>query len=1170
VIVLAPNGRSATLTPVTPLIPSTLYNVSLHGFGGVTDLAGQPLSFCCSWSFTTGTGADATGPTVIISPPAGSTNVATNAPVVLLFSEAVRAATITPTTIRVSAGGTPVVGTFSQSTDLRRVTFTPSAGLPGGSTVTVQLNGVTDVLGNPVTPVTRTFTVVGGGVQNLVRAFGATVSATSTYHPTYGPGMAIDGDLNTAWVTAFGQTPAHGVPTFLDVPLGGAATVTELRIFGNRPWGTPYDFRSGTFQLFDAAGTELFTSGVVTFPEPRHDATVAVPAMAGVRRVRFTGASGGDAGYVGLSELEVIGTYANPADGGVVDTKVPQLTLMSPANAATGVPVTSAIVWTFDEPVDPTTVNERSLVVFLSSFSGQIGGQYTVNGNVVTLTPFGPLPSNEQLHVYTSYYEPVRDLAGNAGGFVQTSFRTAAEADTAAPTVLLVTPANGATGIGRNAPVVITFSESMNDLNNDSIAVFANGDRLFPSVSRTADNRTFTVNTTWAAGSEITVLISDGIADMAGNHLAPFRTSFRTAASFDTSDPFVVSQRPGNGATGVALDSTIVLYTNEPLNAITIASAFLVSENGALVPGSASATAAGRALTFRPTTPFAENALIEVFLRDTAQDPSGNSLSPYHASFRTVNTAGSATVTRFAPTVSSVVLNPRIEVEYSEGLNPATLTTTTVRLLRGGTPVTGTVSLERGDRVIRFVPDAALLPSTSYSLQVLAGVLDATGTPVTATTRSFTTGTANDTTGPVVSSIAPPPNSAGVGVNAAVRVRFNERINPLSVTGGTIRLTTGSSTELACTITFGNSDQDVVIVPHGPLADAATYTLTVSGVEDLAGNPVAGQTTSFTTASSPDFDTPQLVRLAPANGTTGVPLNAVFEATFNEPIDGGLIDTTSVRLRDNTTSVNVAATRQLSTDGRTLTVLPDVPLVASRSYSWFVAATDLANNATSLGFSYTTGTLTDTTPPQIATVSPLDGTVAVPLNTQLWVRFTEPIQALPAGSIQLTPSGGTAVAILLELSDGNRLLKVRPVVPLEPATAYTLTVVGIEDLVGLPLAAPTTVTMTTGGTADVRSPILGSLTPGSAAIGVATTSDIRATFNEPMNLASVTGANFLVRLGGAVVPGTISVSTDGLTLIFTPGAPLLPNTLYQMQMFSETDLAGNSGPFLSWTFTTGS
>jgi len=45
---------------------------------------------------------------------------------------------------------------------------------------------------------------------------------------------------------------------------------------------------------------------------------------------------------------------------------------------------------------------------------------------------------------------------------VVTTFTTANVVDTTAPTVVAVTPGNGATGIGTNGQVVISFSESVN------------------------------------------------------------------------------------------------------------------------------------------------------------------------------------------------------------------------------------------------------------------------------------------------------------------------------------------------------------------------------------------------------------------------------------------------------------------------------------------------------------------------------------------------------------------------------------------------------------------------------------------------------------------------------------------------------------------------------------
>jgi hypothetical protein len=56
---------------------------------------------------------------------------------------------------------------------------------------------------------------------------------------------------------------------------------------------------------------------------------------------------------------------------------------------------------------------------------------------------------------------------------------------------------------------------------------------------------------------------------------------------------------------------------------------------------------------------------------------------------------------------------------------------------------------------------------------------------------------------------------------------------------------------------------------------------------------------------------------------------------------------------------------------------------------------------------------------------------------------------------------------------------------------------------------------------------------------------------------------------GIRVNGSITVAADGLSITFTPNAPLSVNTRYSVQMFNITDLAGHATSFFS-AFTTGS
>lgn len=138
---------------------------------------------------------------------------------------------------------------------------------------------------------------------NLVRLKGTTVQASSTFG-TYVPERAIDGDLQTSWFSARGDTSA-----FYQVSFASAAVVRRLRMFGNRQFPSGHDLLGGRFDLLDAAGSLLYTSGTVSLPAPDRDIdlTLAVP-VAGVRRVRFT-ATGVEVPTAdhGFAELEIIG-----------------------------------------------------------------------------------------------------------------------------------------------------------------------------------------------------------------------------------------------------------------------------------------------------------------------------------------------------------------------------------------------------------------------------------------------------------------------------------------------------------------------------------------------------------------------------------------------------------------------------------------------------------------------------------------------------------------------------------------------------------------------------------------------------------------------------------------------------------------------------------------------
>src|SRR6185312_8785382 len=98
-------------------------------------------------------------------------------------------------------------------------------------------------------------------------------------------------------------------------------------------------------------------------------------------------------------------------------------------------------------------------------------------------------------------------------------------------------------------------------------------------------------------------------------------------------------------------------------------------------------------------------------------------------------------------------------------------------------------TLDASGTFIRFVPNVPLAANGSYSMQTTGAISGTNGLLQPGlTSSSFRTGTASDTTPPVVTLVSPPDGFSGVPVNALVHVRFNEPINPLTVSAASIQL----------------------------------------------------------------------------------------------------------------------------------------------------------------------------------------------------------------------------------------------------------------------------------------------------------------------------------------------------------------------------------------------
>jgi hypothetical protein len=232
--------------------------------------------------------------------------------------------------------------------------------------------------------------------------------------------------------------------------------------------------------------------------------------------------------------------------GSTTDSTAPTVTLTNPADAATDVPVNTAVSATFSEPMLPATITTATFT--LEDGGTPITGTVVYVGLTATFTPSSPLLPNT---VYTATITTgAQDLAGNALAldYVWT-FTTGTTTDTTAPTVTLTNPADAATEVILSKKVSATFSKSMKPATINT-ATFTLKDGATPvtgTVVYVGLTATFTPSSPLFADTVYTATITTGAKDLAGNALANnYSWTFTTVTTAASGPPPVDLGGAGN------------------------------------------------------------------------------------------------------------------------------------------------------------------------------------------------------------------------------------------------------------------------------------------------------------------------------------------------------------------------------------------------------------------------------------------------------------------------------------------------------------------------------------------------------------------------------------------------------------------------------------------------
>jgi hypothetical protein len=319
---------------------------------------------------------------------------------------------------------------------------------------------------------------------------------------------------------------------------------------------------------------------------------------------------------------------------------------------------------------------------------------------------------------------------------------------------------------------------------------------------------------------------------------------------------------------------------------------------------------------------------------------------------------------------------------------------------------------------------------------------------------------AADTVVPTVTTRAPGTDATGVAANANVTATFSEAVQAVSGTTFTLR-NAGTGAAVTAAVSYDGATRTATLNPGANLAAGTRYTATLTGgataIRDLANNPLATTSWSFTTASgSTDTVVPTVTTRAPGTDATGVAADANVTATFSEAVQA--VSGTTFTLRNAGTGA--AVTAAVSYDGatRTATLNPGANLAAGTRYTATLtggasAIRDLANNPlATTGWSFTTASgATDTTAPVwTGRIPSRDGATGVSRTANVTVTFSEVVENVDTTSFTLRPTNGTAdVAATVSFSTTSGRWVLNPSSALASNTQYTATVSdAVTDLAG--------------------------------------------------------------------------------------------------------------------------
>jgi hypothetical protein len=297
----------------------------------------------------------------------------------------------------------------------------------------------------------------------------------------------------------------------------------------------------------------------------------------------------------------------------------PTVTSTNPINSATSVPLNQVISVTFNEEINPTTINNTSFIVTGSS---TIGGALSYSGLTATFTPTVNLtPSTTYVVKITT---AVKDLRGNA--LQEDYIFTFSTGATLQPIVISTSPTTNETGVVLNKVVRATFNMPMDatTLNTSTFTLKQGTTTIAGVVTYSGNNAFFTPNANLSSNTIYTATITTGAKNTANTSIAAnYVWNFTTGVIVA---PKVILTDPTNNSIGVLLNKVVTATFDMPMDPLTITSTtFTLKQGTTIIAGTV--TYSGTMASFTPTNPLLADAVFTATIKTGAKNLAGVSVA---------------------------------------------------------------------------------------------------------------------------------------------------------------------------------------------------------------------------------------------------------------------------------------------------------------------------------------------------------------------------------------------------------------------------------------------------------------------------------------------------------------------------------------------------------------